>query len=356
MLERLTRALEDPEPSLGPFAAAGALATLAAVTRYDAWIALPATLAAAWAFARGPAGAVRTRRAWGLAVFAAVAVTLPAAWMVWGALATDDPIFFFHYISSDHAQLGALAVARYGAVVARARQVGVWALAFVAAMTPPLALALVLAARRARWAEAVPAARVVVVAALAPVALYLAQGLVRLGFEPLPRFALVPGALLLPFAAAAVPAARVAVARVAIPAAGAVFALAVFVVAASHGPRIWGGAESNGALTRLDGEDRALGAYLRAHRSRGERVMIEPFAYADIAITEAAGVPAPESITLAVTRAPRATLAETVRATGARWIAVHADSRPDGWRAHFPDWPRDALEIGQWRLVDSQPR
>jgi len=56
---------------------------------------------------------------------------------------------------------------------------------------------------------------------------------------------------------------------------------------------------------------------------------------------------------------PRATLAETMRATGARWMAVHADSRADGWRAHLPDWPRDALEIGQWRLVNQplpQPR
>jgi hypothetical protein len=356
MFERLSAALCDDDATPRTFAAAGALAALAALTRYDAWVALPVTLAAAWLFARGPAGPARGRRTRGLAFFAALTAVVPVAWMAWGAARTDDPIFFFHYISSDHAQLGARAVARYGAVMARARQIDVWALAFVAAMTPPLAFALVVAARRARWASVAPAARVVVVAALAPVALYLAQGLIRLGFEPLPRFALVPGALLLPFAAAAVPPARLAAARVAIPLAGVVFALAVFAIAAAHGPRLWGGAESNGALTRLDGEDRALAAYLRAHRARGERVMIEPFAYADIAITEAAGVPAPESITLAVTRVPRATLAETSRATGARWIAVHADGRPDGWWHHFPDWPRDALEIGQWRLVNLQPR
>jgi hypothetical protein len=35
-------------------------------------------------------------------------------------------------------------------------------------------------------------------------------------------------------------------------------------------------------------------------------------------------------------------------------MAVHADGRPDGWRARFPDWPRDALEIGQWRVVNLQ--
>ncbi|HSZ81380.1 MAG TPA: glycosyltransferase family 39 protein [Polyangia bacterium] len=355
MFERLMTALCDEGGSPRTFATAGALAALAALTRYDAWVALPVTLAAAWLFARGPAGPARRRRARGLALFAALTAVAPVAWMAWGGARTDDPIFFFHYISSDHAQLGASAVARYGAVLARARQLGVWALAFVAAMTPPLALALVVAARRARWARAAPAARVVVVAALAPVALYLAQGLVRLSFEPLPRFALVPGALLLPFAAAVVPAARLAAARVAIPLGGAVFAIAVFAIALCHGPRIWGGAESNGALTRLDDEDRALAAYLRAHRPRGERVMIEPFNYADIAITEAAGVPATESITLAVSRAPRATVAETLRATGARWMAVHVDDRPDGWLTRFPDWPRDALAIGRWRLVTPPP-
>jgi 4-amino-4-deoxy-L-arabinose transferase-like glycosyltransferase len=352
MLERLTRALEDDEARLGAFAVAGALASLAAVTRYDAWLALPATVAAAWAFARGPAGAARTRRARGLAVFAVSAAALPAAWMAWGALATDDPIFFFHYISSDHAQLAAAALARYGPALGRARQLGIWALAFVGVMTPALALAaLVAAVRPALTPRATGLLRVALVAGLAPLAFYLVQGLVRLGFEPLPRFALVPGALLLPFAATAVPLGRLRAARVVAPLTGLAFAVAVFVVAGWGRARLWGGAESLGALTRLDSEDRALATYLRAHRAPGERVMIEPVSYDEIAIAAAGGVPATESVTLTLTREPSRTVAETLRVTGARWMAALDDDRPTAWIRRLPDWPKDALELGRWRLI-----
>ncbi|HEV3031123.1 MAG TPA: hypothetical protein VG319_05735, partial [Polyangia bacterium] len=352
MLERLTRALQDDEAGLGPFAVAGSLASLAAVTRYDAWLALPATVAAAWAFARGPAGAARTRRARGLAVFAACAAALPAAWMAWGALATDDPIFFFHYISSDHAQLAAAALARYGAALGRARQLGIWALAFVGVMTPVLALAaLVAAVRPARAPRATGVLRVALVAGLAPLAFYLVQGLVRLGFEPLPRFALVPGALLLPFAATAVPLGRLRAARVIAPLSGLAFAVAVFAVAGWGRARLWGGAESLGALTRLDAEDRALATYLRAHRAPGERVMIEPVSYDEIAIAAAGGVPATELVTLAMTREPSRTVAETLRVTGARWMAALDDERSTAWMRRLPDWPADSLELGRWRLI-----
>jgi 4-amino-4-deoxy-L-arabinose transferase-like glycosyltransferase len=349
MLERLTAALERPE-ALGRFAAAGALASLAAVTRYDAWLALPATLVAAWAFSRPRAGAARAALARGLCVFAALGAALPAAWVAFGALASDDPLFFFHYISADHAQLAASALARYGAALGRARQLGIWALAFPAAMTPPLALAAFLAARRLP-ARAPAAMRVVLVAGLVPLSLYLVQGLGRLGFEPLPRFALVPGALLLPLAAAAVPAARLAAARRWVPLLGAAFAVAVFVVASASGPRRWGGAESMGALTKLDEEDRALAGFLRAHRAPNEPVMIEPLSFAEIAIEAAAGVPQTDAVTLVVTREPRATLAETARATGARWIAARADDAPWAWTRRWPDWPGDALEFGRWRLI-----
>jgi 4-amino-4-deoxy-L-arabinose transferase-like glycosyltransferase len=360
MLERLTRALEDDAAPMGAFAAAGALAALAAVTRYDAWFALPAAVTAGWAFARGPAGPARARRARGLAVFAALAASLPVAWMAWGAVASDDPIYFLHYISRDHAQLAATVLARHGAALGRARQLGIWSLAFLAAMTPALALAAVVAAARAARARraAAPATsgamRVVLVAGLAPVAVYLAQGLVRLGFEPMPRFALVPGALLLPLAATAFAPARVSLARAAVPLSALALAAAVLVVARvgdGGGGRLWGGAESMGALTRLDAEDRALADYLRAHRAPGERVMIEPLAFAEIAIAAAGGVPQTDTVTLAQTREPAATVAETLRATGARWLAAHDDERPSGWTKRLPDWPPDALEFGRWRLI-----
>ncbi|HVZ72304.1 MAG TPA: glycosyltransferase family 39 protein [Polyangia bacterium] len=350
MLERLTAALADPEARVGRFVVAGALASLAAVTRYDAWFSIPAAAVAAW-WVRPPLVS-RAQLATGLCAFLAAAAVLPAAWISWCAVATHDPFFFAHYIEADHAQLAAAAVARWGPVVARLRQLGIWALSFVAAMTPPLALgALIAWRRRARLELDRPALRVALAVGLAPVALYLAQGLLRLRFEPLPRFAIVPGALLLPLAAAAVPHARLAAARAAVPLAAVAFAAVAYLVAmagAGAGGRVWGGAESMGALTRLDAEDRAVATYLRAHRQPHERVMLEPLAFAEIAIAEEARVPETESMSLTVTRTPRATVAETRLATGARWFAAY--DHPGGWIERLPDWPRDALAFGHWRL------
>ena len=103
-----------------------------------------------------------------------------------------------------------------------------------------------------------------------------------------------------------------------------------------------------GAVTRLDGEDRALARALRAHRRPHEPVMIEPLAFAEIGIAHAAGVPWTESITLIVTREPRATVAESMRATGARFV-VGYDSRR--LAARLPDWPARDAAFGRWRVA-----
>jgi hypothetical protein len=340
-LERLLAALESGRLRL--YAAAGLLASLAAVTRYDAWLALPITAAAAWLAARRKPNATR-----GIALYAACAALLPGVWVLWGALATDDPIFFAHYITSDHASLAASATARYGALGGRARQLGIWALSFLGAMTLPALVGAVLELRRGPRALS-PGMRVVLVAALAPPVLYVVKGLLFMSFEPLPRFALVPGALLLPLAVAAVPLARARAFRVASLATAAGFSLAVMLVATVGRERIWPGPESLAPLTRLDGEDRALADYLRAHRRPGERVMLEPLSFAEIGIAHAAGVPAVESITLTVTREPGRTLAETALATGARWIAGY--DHPGGWPSRLPDW-RGGMAFGRWRLVE----
>ncbi len=342
-IDRLLAALETRR--LGTFAVAGLLASLAAVTRYDAWLALPMVAAAAWWFARQPDPAATTR---GLAVFALCAAIFPVAWLAWGAAAGGDPFFFAHYISSDHAGLGATAAARYGALLGRARQLGVWTLAFLAAMTPAGAvLAAVALARGARGLS--PAMRVAVVAALGPPAIYLAEGLVAQSFEPLARFALVPGALLLPLAAAAVPLERARAFRVGAFASAALFSAAVWLVATVGRDRIWAGAESMGALTRLDAEDRALAAHLRAVRKPGERVMIEPFAFADIGIAHAAGIPWTEDVTLIVTREPRATARDSLLSTGAEYLVGY--DRPGGWPQRLPDWPRGGARFGRWILI-----
>jgi len=321
------------------------LGGLAALTRYDAWLALPMVLAAAWFF---PRRAGRPAPLGGLALFAAAAASLPIAWLIWGAVSGGDPLFFAHYISSAHAGLAAAMQAKYGALLGRARQVGVWTLAFVAAMTPA-GVGLTVAALRRRPRVPSTAMAITLVAGLGPPALYLARGLATQSFEPLARFGLVPGALLLPLAATALPAGRAAALRWATVLGAAGFAAAVWLVAAAGGGRIWAGAESLGALTRLDGEDRALAARLRAIRPAGARVMIEPLDFAEIAIAHAAGIPWAESVTLTITREPRATARDSLLSTGAALMAGY--DRPGGWPGKLPDWPRQSQRFGHWILI-----
>jgi hypothetical protein len=359
-LERLLAALESRR--LWTFAVGGLLASLAAVTRYDAWLALPVAVLAAFVFE------TRGRRAIlpGLAVFSLGAASLPIAWLAWGARVGGDPLFFAHYIMSDHAGLAAEVLGRFGPVLGRARQLGIWTLAFVGAMTLPGALAAAVALGRARRAKAgraharlSPAMWIVVVAALGPPALYLARGLLLQSFEPLARFALVPGALLLPLAATAVAPTPTSARRflVATGAAAAAFSIVIWMIAAVGRDRIWAGAESMGALTRLDGEDRELARWLRAHRRPHEPVMIEPLAFADIGIAHAAGVPWTESITLIVTREPRATVADSLLSTGARYLVGYERADGTGWPQRLAGWPKDGdhdaggTRFGRWRVL-----
>jgi dolichyl-phosphate-mannose-protein mannosyltransferase len=341
-LERLVTALACGR--LRTYAVAGLCASLAAITRYDAWLALPiVVLAAGWLSRRDPSSSR------GLAVFAAAAAILPAAWLIWSARAGGDALFFAHYISSDHAGLAATAAARYGALGGRARQVGIWALAFAAAMTPVGLACLAAALVRGRWSGASIAMRLVLVAALAPPALYLARGLVFQSFEPLARFALVPGALLLPFSVAALPVERAVAFRFATFASAAALSLVVWLAATVGRDRIWAGAESMGALTRLDAEDRALAAYLRA-RPPGARVMIEPLAFAEIGIAHAGRVPWADAVTLSITREPAATARDSLLSTGAA-ILVGYD-HPGGWPHRLPDWPpRAGARFGRWVAI-----
>ena len=366
-IERLLAALETRR--LGTFALAGGMASLAALTRYDAWLAVPIMVLAAWLFARRKDD--RRPLVPGLALFSACAAALPAGWLIFGAWAGGDPLYFAHYIISDHAGLAAGAAGRYGPIGGRARQLGIWALSFVAAMTLPAAAAAALALARGRRSDALraPAMRIVVAAALGPPALYLARGLLLQSFEPLARFALVPGTLLLPLAAGAVPSARARAFRAATAITAVAFSIIIWMVSTVGRERIWAGAESMGPLTRLDREDRALAHYLRDRRRPHEPVMIEPFAFAEIGIAHAAGIPWTESVTLIVTREPRATLAESMLATGARFVVGYArEERRDGtagWPRRLPDWPREGsavsqlaaisqvsqASIGHWRVV-----
>jgi 4-amino-4-deoxy-L-arabinose transferase-like glycosyltransferase len=345
-LERLLAALASGR--VGTFVAGGLLGSLAAVTRYDAWLALPMVVLAAWVLPRrSPAPPPRAAHLRGLLSCLAAAASLPALWLLWGQLAGGDPFFFAHYISSDHADLAAGIAAKYGPLLGRARQVGIWALAFVAAMTPlGFGLAAVAVARRPRFS---PAMGIVLMAALGPPAVYLARGLATQSFEPLARFGLIPGALLLPLAATALPAGRAAAFRGWTLLGAAAFSLVVWLVATAGGGRIWAGAESMGALTRLDAEDRDVAAELRRIRPPGARVMIEPVDFAEIGIGHAAGLPWQESVTLTITRAPRATARDSLLSTGAQLMVGY--DRPGGWPGTLPDWPRQGRRFGHWIVI-----
>jgi hypothetical protein len=340
-LERLLAALASGR--LRTYVLAGGVGSLAAVTRYDAWLALPLTVAAALLYAR------EGKNRWaGLALFGACAASLPVAWLVWSARVGGDAFFFAHYITADHAGLAAHAQAKFGPILGRLRQLGIWALAFAGAMTVP-ALVLAVKTLRRGLLAITPPQRICLVAGLAPPAIYLAQGLLLQSFEPLARFALVPGALLLPLAAAAVPAGRDRLFRGATLGSAVAYSVVVWLVATVGRDRMWAGAESLGALTRLDAEDSAVAAHLRAHRPPHAPVMIEPLAFADIGIAHAAGVPWTESISLYVTRTPGPTLRETMRTTGARLLIGY--DRPGGWPRTLPDWPAGDAHFGRWRVA-----
>ena len=218
-------------------------------------------------------------------------------------------------------------------------------------MTPlGVGLAIVATARRRAGAVTAlaPGMAVTLLAALGPPAVYLARGLATQSFEPLARFGLVPGALLLPFAATALPEARLSAARWATALGALGFCVTVWLVATAGGGRIWAGAESMGALTRLDDEDRALAAYLRATRPPGARVMIEPFAFAEIGIGHAAGIPWQEAVTLTITRTPAPTVRESLLSTGALLMVGY--DRAGGWPRTLPDWPQ-GRRFGNWILI-----
>jgi len=332
-------------------AVTGALFSLTAVTRFDAWFGLPAAAVVLAVSAPGS----RRRRWASSAALLAIAGVLPLAYLAWSSHTTGDPFFFARFIRADHEHLGASAVARYGAWGARARQLGLWLAAFIAAATPVMALGFFRLRPRAiahdRDGTFRPDVATLLAFAWTPIALYVVQGLLTGAFEPLPRFALLPSTLLLPGLARALQdRAQASRARwIIVPGLAVLFSVGAAVVSGvgRHG-RIWGGAESLGAWTRLDAEDRALADYLQRHRQPGETVFIDPMAFTDIAVAHAAAIPQREVATLTRTRTPARTVAATIAETGARWIAAH----DDGWgRESISDWPASSLTLGGWHLV-----
>ncbi len=131
----------------------------------------------------------------------------------------------------------------------------------------------------------------------------------------------------------------------------------VLVVAWTGRARVWSGAESFAPITRLDGEDRALADYLRAHRRPTDRVLIEPLDFADIVIAHAARIPAPLTVSLSITRHARADAGRDARTrpAPAGSLSTTVPAEP-GSQRFAADWPADTQAFGRWRLLQADSR
>lgn len=322
------------------FVLAGLAASLAAVSRYDAWLAVPAAVVGAWVF-----GARDRRAAVDLLLFGLTAALLPAVYLTWLRASGADPWFFARTISGEHAAAGAFIAARWGGWGARAHQAAVWAVALVAVMTPVGLLGLWPAAWA--WRRTSAASRAVLVAAVAPLALYVVKGMVRNDFAPLARFALVPAVVLLPVALGGL-ATRMRALGAAVAASGAAFAGLVSFAAFGGGSPIWGEAEALAPVTRLEPDAREVAEYLAGQRRPGESIFVDTFEFGDIMIAHAARVPLLLVASLAHTRELRDSLRDARRGTGADLFAAHDSS----WGTHpLRDWPVGGTRIGPWRIA-----
>jgi hypothetical protein len=351
-LERLHAALSvsvggDDEPTAlrrrrRYFLMAGCWASLAAVCRYDAWLAIPAaTVAVAWLGPRDRRGRVD------VLLFVLAAAALPALYVLWMGAAGVDPWSFARIIARDHATSAAAVAARIGGVGARLHQLSIWGLGLAAAMTPVAVVGLPLVVWH--WRRFNAATRVLLVAALAPMLLYLGRGLLFGDFEPLARFALVPGVLLLPLALDAL-AARLRTPRLAVAVvAGAVaFAVTVSLAAFGRPGAVRAAAEALAPVTRLERDTRAVARYLAEHRRPRESVFVDTANYVDIMIAHAACVPLPLVATLWRTRVLSDSLAEEHSRSQATLFAAHDSS----WGARpLRDWPAGSVRFGRWRVA-----
>jgi CBS domain-containing protein len=324
------------------YLAAGCWASLAAVSRYDAWLAIPvATAAMAWWGPRDRRGRLD------LLLFVLAAAALPAVYLLWMRAAGVDPWSFARIIAHDHAMSAAAVAARLGGFSARLHQLSIWTLGLAAAMTPVGLVGLPLAV--SHWRRFSTATRVLVVAALAPMVLYLVKGLVFGNFEPLARFALVPGVLLLPLALDAL-AVRVRTPRldVAVAAGAVAFAVTVLIAAFGRPGAVRAAAETLAPVTRLERDARAVARYLAEHRRPRESVFVDTANYVDIMIAHAARVPLPQVATLWRTRVLSDSLAEEHSRSQATLFAAHDSS----WGARpLRDWPPGSMRFGRWRVA-----
>ncbi len=172
---------------------------LASLVRYDGL--LYVGLLSAVLLADAPAAKVRAAAT--AFLYGALACVLPALWLLQCRRFGGDALAPLHHINQDHLGLAAGAIHYLGELRYRLYCLFYWPAAVLAVCTPLTgALAMVGAARTLALLRLrrLTGAEVVALLAWLPAAYFTFRGAVLVDFRPLSRFALVAGALSLPFA------------------------------------------------------------------------------------------------------------------------------------------------------------
>lgn len=255
----------------GRLVAAALGAFIAATTRYDAWLWLPA-LALLWMLAQR----ARPLRALGGAVlFALGPLSILGANLVAG-----DMLAPVRHVSAEHLMLAQTAQAQWGTVPWRLAMALWWPAAIVLVLTPGFAGLLALQVVRAVRERAVllPGA-----AAGIPPAIYATRAVVFGSFWPMARFALGPAALLLAYM-------RAAPARVLLGCIGVACAFSLGIQAAGawlpNPLGMW--AAASAPVSRMPDDLRAATEALRAHGCADAWLETSPH-YEEIVVAHNAG-------------------------------------------------------------------
>ena len=255
----------------------------AGLIRYDGWLYLPLVTALLW---------WRTRDVPRSVGFFALGVAPALGWLWINHLYAGDALAPLHHINEDHRALAAQGLQFFGPFVYRLYCLVYWPVAVCAVATPVLGVLAVLGAfrallRREDWE----------LAALAwlPAAYFTFRAAVLADFRPLSRFALVAGALSLPYAWDALASFSVEARRRALAAALAALVVTAPALAALSLGRNGSLAEWARPLSPISSLPPGVAQaarYLRDHAKADDVVLLDGvWDYLDVPLAFAAGLP-----------------------------------------------------------------